>query len=175
MGYVRCKWRGFQCIEEGHLYCGCQILIYHLKYTLMHHIMQYSELVLQDRAVAFESWKLNVTENCYSAHEKEMVAVLNCIWYGESIYLEQACDLNENVANTYFKTQRSWVWSRPNGRSLFSEEAQKLMGRHQNGCHRKILNVWDFYCWSYSLFFQDSCWIVLRNLRSKYRRMWPAN
>lgn len=141
MGYVRCKWRGFQCIEEGHLYCGCQILIYHLKHTLMHHILQYSELVLQDHPVAFESWKLNATENCYSAHEKEMVAVLNCIRYGESTYLEQRLWSERTTWPIHTsKLNRSWVWSRPNGRS-----SQKLMGRHQNGCRRQIVKVWIFF------------------------------
>lgn len=64
-------------------------------------------LVQEDHPVAFESRKLNPAEQRYSAHEKEMVAVLHClqIW---RVYLlgMKFVVKTDNVANTYFKTQQ---------------------------------------------------------------------
>lgn len=33
----------------------------------------------EDRPVAFESWKLNETEQPFTVHEKEMTALVHCL------------------------------------------------------------------------------------------------
>ncbi|KAG6526884.1 hypothetical protein ZIOFF_008971 [Zingiber officinale] len=64
-------------------------------------------LVQEGHPVAFESRKLNAAEQKYSAHEKEMVAVVHClqVW---RVYLLGTKFLvrTDNVANTFFATQK---------------------------------------------------------------------
>ncbi|KAI4374585.1 hypothetical protein MLD38_012565 [Melastoma candidum] len=64
-------------------------------------------LVQEGHPVAFESWKLKDAERRYSAHEKEMLAVIHClrVW---RVYLLGTTFVvkTDNVANTFFKTQK---------------------------------------------------------------------
>ena len=64
-------------------------------------------LVQEGHSVAFESRKLNDVEKKYFAYEKEMTAVVHClqIW---RVYLlgTKFMVLTDNVANTFFKTQK---------------------------------------------------------------------
>ena len=64
-------------------------------------------LVQEGHPVAYESWKLKEAEPKYSAHEKEMLAVIHClqVW---RVYLlgTKFVEKTDNVANTYFSTQK---------------------------------------------------------------------
>ena len=57
--------------------------------------------------VAFESKKLCAAEQRYSAHEKEMTAVIHCLKTWKHYLMEtQFVVVTDNVANTFFKTQK---------------------------------------------------------------------
>ena len=62
-------------------------------------------LVQEKHLVAYESRKMNETEQKCSAHEKEMIAVVHCLlaW---RVYLlgPKFVVLTNNVANTFFNT-----------------------------------------------------------------------
>ena len=64
-------------------------------------------LVQEGHPLAFESRKLKDAEQHYSVHEKEMAAVVHCLdaW---RLYLlgTKFTVITDNVANTYFKTQK---------------------------------------------------------------------
>ncbi|KAL0345856.1 UNVERIFIED_CONTAM: Transposon Ty3-I Gag-Pol polyprotein [Sesamum radiatum] len=64
-------------------------------------------LVQDKHPVAFESRKLKDAEMRYSAHEKEMTAVIHCLEAWRHYLLgTKFTVVTDNVANTYFKTQR---------------------------------------------------------------------
>ena len=57
--------------------------------------------------IAFESQKLNDVERRYSAHEKEMLAVVHCLQLWRVYLLGTTFTVCiDNVANTYFSTQK---------------------------------------------------------------------
>ena len=64
-------------------------------------------LVQEGHPVAFESMKLKDTEQRYSAHEKEMAAVVHCqdVWR-HYLLGTRFTVVTDNVANTYFKSQK---------------------------------------------------------------------
>lgn len=60
--------------------------------------------------VAFESRKLKEEEQRYSTHEKEMTAVVHCLFtWKHSLLGTRVTVVTDNVANTYFKTQKKWT------------------------------------------------------------------
>ena len=64
-------------------------------------------LVQDGLPVAFESQKLKDAEQRYSAHEKEMTAVVHCLSTWRHYLLGTVFFVvTDNVANTYFKTQK---------------------------------------------------------------------
>ena len=64
-------------------------------------------LVQEGDLIAFESKKLKEAEQHYSTHEKEMTTVLHClkIWKHYLLGIKFVV-VTDNVANTYFKTQK---------------------------------------------------------------------
>lgn len=64
-------------------------------------------LVQAGHPVAYESRKFKDAETRYSAHEKEMTAVIHCLEVWRHYLLGTKFKIvTDNVANTYFKTQR---------------------------------------------------------------------
>lgn len=64
-------------------------------------------LIKDGHPVAFESRKLKDAEQRYSAHEKEMTAVVHCLSTWRHYLLRTVFSVvTDNVANTYFKTQK---------------------------------------------------------------------
>ncbi|CAH9148831.1 unnamed protein product [Cuscuta epithymum] len=64
-------------------------------------------LVQDEHPVAFESRKLKDAETRYSAHEKEMTAVVHCLEVWRHYLLGTKFKVvTDNVANTYFKSQK---------------------------------------------------------------------
>ncbi|KAL0373601.1 UNVERIFIED_CONTAM: hypothetical protein Sradi_3275800 [Sesamum radiatum] len=64
-------------------------------------------LVQDKHPVAFESRKLKDAEMRYSTHEKEMTVVIHCLEAWRHYLLgTKFTVVTDNVANTYFKTQR---------------------------------------------------------------------
>ena len=62
-------------------------------------------MVQEGHLVAFESQKLNVAEQRYSAHEKEMTVVIHCLETWKHYLMgTQFVVVTGNVANTFFKT-----------------------------------------------------------------------
>nr|WP_175084630.1 ribonuclease H family protein [Candidatus Frankia nodulisporulans] len=63
-------------------------------------------LVQEGRPVAFESWKLNETEQRFTVHEKEMTAVVHCLRLWRHYLLGGKFEIQtDNVAMSYFDTQ----------------------------------------------------------------------
>ena len=64
-------------------------------------------LVQEGHPIAFESGKLDAVEKRHGTQEKEMTAVIHCleIWKHYLIGM-QFVVVTENVANTFFKTQK---------------------------------------------------------------------
>ena len=57
--------------------------------------------------VAFESRKLNATDQRYNAHEKEMTAVIHCLKTWKHYLMgTRFIVVTDNVANTFFKTHK---------------------------------------------------------------------
>ena len=64
-------------------------------------------LVQEGHPIAYESRKLKEAEQRYSAHEKEMTAVVHCLEIWKHYLLgTKFVVVTDNVANTYFKTQK---------------------------------------------------------------------
>ena len=64
-------------------------------------------LVQEGHPIAFESRKLNAAEQRYSAHEKEMTAVIHCLETWKHYLMgTRFVVVTDNVANTFFKTQK---------------------------------------------------------------------
>ena len=64
-------------------------------------------LVQEGHPIAYESRKLKDAEQRYSAHEKEMAAVVHCLEIWKHYLLgTKFVVVTDNVANTYFKTQK---------------------------------------------------------------------
>lgn len=64
-------------------------------------------LVQEGHPIAFESRKLKEAEQRYSVHEKEMAAVVHCLDAWRHYLLgTKFTVMTDNVANTYFKTQK---------------------------------------------------------------------
>lgn len=64
-------------------------------------------LIQNKHPVAYESRKLKDCEQRYTTHEKEMTAVVHCLQTWRHYLLgTKFTVVTDNVANTYFKTQR---------------------------------------------------------------------
>ena len=64
-------------------------------------------LVQEGHPVVFESRKLNNAEQRYSTHEKEMTVVVHCLQQWRHYLLGSIFTVvTDNVANTFFKTQK---------------------------------------------------------------------
>ena len=77
-------------------------------------------LVQEGHPIAFESKKLKEVEQRYSAHEKEMIAVVHCleIWKHYLLGIKFVVVI-DNVSNTYFKTQKKLLLSRHSGSNFW--------------------------------------------------------
>ena len=65
-------------------------------------------LVQEGHPVAFESRKLNASEERYSAHEKEMTTVIYCLKIWKHYLMgTRFVVVTDNVANTFFTTQKN--------------------------------------------------------------------
>lgn len=61
----------------------------------------------EGRPVAFESWKLNETEQLNTVHEKEMTAVVHCLRVWRHYLLGGKFEIQtDNVATSDFDTQK---------------------------------------------------------------------
>ncbi|XP_057770708.1 uncharacterized protein LOC130990498 [Salvia miltiorrhiza] len=77
-------------------------------------------LVQNKHPLAYESRKLKDCEYRYSTHEKEMTAVIHCLEVWKHYLLgTKFTVVTDNVANTYFKTQKSSHQSKHVGKSTW--------------------------------------------------------
>ncbi|KAG6510926.1 hypothetical protein ZIOFF_028973 [Zingiber officinale] len=97
-------------------------------------------LVQEGHPVAFESRKLNAAEQKYSAHEKEMVAVVHClqVW---RVYLLGTKFLvrTDNVANTFFATQKKLSPKQARWQEFLAE--YDFTWEHKPGKHNQVADA----------------------------------
>jgi hypothetical protein len=97
-------------------------------------------LVQDGHPVAFESWKLKPAEQRYSAHEKEMLAVVHCLraWrvylLGTSFVIK-----TDNVANTFFKTQKKLSPRQARWQEFLAE--YDFEWEHRPGRHNQVADA----------------------------------
>ena len=93
-------------------------------------------LVQEGHPVAFESRKLSEAEQKYSAHEKEMAAMVHClgVWI---VYVlgSKFVVKTDNLANTFFKTQKKL-----SQRQEFLAEYD-FMWEHKPGRHNQVADA----------------------------------
>ena len=64
-------------------------------------------LVQEGHPVAFESQKLDATEQRYNTHEKDMTAVIHCLeTWKHNLMGTRFIVVTDNVANTFFQTKK---------------------------------------------------------------------
>lgn len=79
-------------------------------------------LVQEGHLVAFESRKLNNAKQRYLVHEKEMTAVVHCLQVWRHYLLGMKFVVRtDNVATTYFKTQKKLSPKQPCWQEFFTE------------------------------------------------------
>ena len=90
--------------------------------------------------VAFESRKLNATEQRYNAHEKEMTAVIHCLETWKH-YLMRArfVVVTDNVANTFFKTQKKLTAKQARWQEFLADF--DFMWVHKLGRHNQVADA----------------------------------
>ena len=67
-------------------------------------------LVQKGQPVAFESQKLDAAKQRYNTHEKEMIVVIHCLEIWKHYLMgTRFVVVTDNVANTFFKTQKLTV------------------------------------------------------------------
>lgn len=97
-------------------------------------------LVQEGHPVAFESRKLNDAERKYSAHEKEMTAVIHCLitW---RVYLlgTKFLVLTDNVANTFFKVQKKLSPRQARWQEYLEE--YDFEWKHKPGRHNQVADA----------------------------------
>lgn len=97
-------------------------------------------LVQEGHPVAFESRKLNEAERKYSAHEKEMTAVIHCLvtW---RVYLlgTKFLVLTDNVANTFFKVQKKLSPRQARWQEYLEE--YDFEWKHKPGRHNQVADA----------------------------------
>ncbi|KAG6517981.1 hypothetical protein ZIOFF_021381 [Zingiber officinale] len=97
-------------------------------------------LVQEGHPVAFESRKLNAAEQKYSAHEKEMVAVVHClqVW---RVYLLGTKFLvrTDNIANTFFATQKKLSPKQARWQEFLAE--YDFAWEHKPGKHNQVVDA----------------------------------
>ncbi|KAG6478499.1 hypothetical protein ZIOFF_061942 [Zingiber officinale] len=97
-------------------------------------------LVQEGHPVAFESRKLNAAEQKYSAHEKEMVAVVHClqVW---RVYLlgTKFIVRTDNVANTFFATQKKLSPKQARWQEFLAE--YDFAWEHKPGKHNQVADA----------------------------------
>lgn len=60
-------------------------------------------LIQEGHPIAYESWKLNVTELCYTVQEKEMTDSIHCLRTWRHYLLgSQFVVKTDNIVNSYF-------------------------------------------------------------------------
>ncbi|KAG6522526.1 hypothetical protein ZIOFF_019666 [Zingiber officinale] len=98
------------------------------------------EKLKEGHPVAFESRKLNAAEQKYSAHEKEMVAVVHClqVW---RVYLLGTKFLvrTDNVANTFFATQKKLSPKQARWQEFLAE--YDFAWEHKPGKHNQVADA----------------------------------
>ena len=93
-------------------------------------------LVQEGHPVAFESRKLSEAEQKYSAHEKEMAAVVHCLGVWRVYVLgPKFVGKTNNLANTFFKTQKKL-----SQRQEFLAEYD-FMWEHKPGRHNQVADA----------------------------------
>ena len=97
-------------------------------------------LVQEGHPVAYESWKLKEAEQKYSAHEKEMLAVIHClqVW---RVYLlgTKFVEKTDNVANTYFSTQKKLSPRQARWPKFLQE--YDFEWQHKSGKHNRVADA----------------------------------
>lgn len=79
-------------------------------------------LVQEGRPVAFESWKLNETEQRFTVHEKEMTALVHCLRLWRHYLLGGKFEIQtDNVAMSYFDTQKKLTPKQARWQELLAE------------------------------------------------------
>ena len=94
-------------------------------------------LVQEGHPIAFESRKLNDGEQNYSTHEKEMTPVVHClgIWGVYLLGLKFVVK-TENVANTFFRTQKKLSQRQPRWQEFLAE--YDFIWEHKPGSHNQV-------------------------------------
>jgi len=94
-------------------------------------------LVQEGHPIAFESRKLNDVEHNYSTHEKELTAVVHClgIWGVYLLGLKFVVK-TENVANTFFRTQKKLSQRQPRWQEFLAE--YDFIWEHKPGSHNQV-------------------------------------
>lgn len=97
-------------------------------------------LVQEGHPVAFESRKLKEAEQRYSTHEKEMTAVVHCLHTWKH-YLQgsRLTVVTDNVANTYFKTQKKLTPKQARWQEFLAEF--DLVWEHRPGRHNQVADA----------------------------------
>ncbi|KAL0413714.1 UNVERIFIED_CONTAM: Transposon Ty3-I Gag-Pol polyprotein [Sesamum radiatum] len=135
----------FQKLREYELYAKkekCEFCCEQI--TFLGHVISQEKIQMNSRKdkqpVAFESCKLKDAELRYSTHEKEMITVVRCLDASRHYYLgTKFTVVIDNVANTYFKTQRKL--------SLKQVRWQECLGKfdfewvHRPGKHNDVADA----------------------------------
>src|SRR5262249_33768129 len=97
-------------------------------------------LVQEGHPVAYESRKLKDAEQRYSTHEKEMLAVVHCLLLWR-VYLlgTKFVVKTDNVANTYFKTQKKLSPKQARWQELLAE--YDFLWEHKAGKHNQVADA----------------------------------
>jgi hypothetical protein len=90
--------------------------------------------------VAFESRKLSEAEQKYSAHEKEMAAVVHCLGVWRVYVLGPKFVVKtDNLANTFFKTQKKLSQRHARWQEFLAE--YDFMWEHKPGRHNQVADA----------------------------------
>lgn len=98
-------------------------------------------VLMQERhPIAFESRKLKDAEVRYSTHEKEMMAVVHCLEVWRHYLLgTKFVVITDNVANTYFQTQKKLTPKQARWQEFLSEFDFQLV--HKAGKHNEVADA----------------------------------
>lgn len=90
--------------------------------------------------ISFESRKLDEAEQKYSAHEKEMTAVVHCL-HTWRVYLlgTKFVVVTDNVANTFFKTQKKLSPKQARWQEFLQE--YDFVWKHKPGRHNQVAHA----------------------------------
>lgn len=97
-------------------------------------------LVQEGHLVAFKSQKLNDAKQRYSIHEKEMLVVVHCLMVWRMYLLGTKFIIRtDNVANTYFHTQKNLSPKQARWREFLQE--YDFTWEHKPGWHNQVIDT----------------------------------